>query len=142
MYSILRSEKTLTTTHHRVEKRKVARLLPASPAHTINPAMPQEHNHDHCHDHAHDHDHDHDAADLGPQDSLYSHIDRANVVALNTSKLGEVVIKPWDKRLDEAEVGLPSSQRPGMHTHYKSSPLSLMLTIKCPVVISQLGRTT
>ncbi|EKM78576.1 hypothetical protein AGABI1DRAFT_114200 [Agaricus bisporus var. burnettii JB137-S8] len=65
--------------------------------------MPQEHNHDHCHDHAHDHDHDHDAADLGPQDSLYSHIDRANVVALNTSKLGEVVIKPWDKRLDEAE---------------------------------------
>jgi len=63
------------------------------------------HEHDsHCHGGSHDHDHDHDATDLGPQDSLYTHIDRSNVVALNAVQPGEVVIKPWDKRLDEIQV--------------------------------------
>lgn len=66
--------------------------------------MPHEHNHSHCHDESHDHDHDHDSSDLGPQDSLYTYIDRSNVVALNTNEPGQVVIKPWDKRLDETQV--------------------------------------
>ncbi|KAJ3572550.1 hypothetical protein NP233_g3002 [Leucocoprinus birnbaumii] len=64
--------------------------------------MPHEHG-PHCHDESHDHDHDHDTNDLGPQDSLYSHIDRSNVVALNANQPGEIVIKPWDKRLDESQ---------------------------------------
>lgn len=60
--------------------------------------MPHEHD-----SHCHDHDHDHDATDLGPLDSLYSHIDRPNVVALNAIQPGEVIIKPWNKRLDETQ---------------------------------------
>jgi hypothetical protein len=52
------------------------------------------------------HDHDHDMADAGPQDNLYIHIDRSNVVALNTVEEGSVVIKPWHERLDETKVGL------------------------------------
>ncbi|KXN84565.1 PITH domain-containing protein P35G2.02 [Leucoagaricus sp. SymC.cos] len=66
--------------------------------------MPHEHNHSHCHNESHNHDHDHDTGDLGPQDSLYIHIDRPNVVALNAVQKGHVVIKPWDKRLDEGEA--------------------------------------
>jgi len=61
------------------------------------------HEHDsHCHGGSHDHDHD--ATDLGPQDNLYTRIDRSNVVALNAIQPGEVIIKPWDKRLDEIQV--------------------------------------
>ncbi|GLB33646.1 putative PITH domain containing protein [Lyophyllum shimeji] len=52
--------------------------------------------------HDHDHDHDHDTSDLGPQDNLYVHVDRSNVVALNTNGIGPEVIKPWHKRLDES----------------------------------------
>ncbi|KAI0049010.1 DUF1000-domain-containing protein [Auriscalpium vulgare] len=60
------------------------------------------HNHDHgSHaDHGHDHDHDH-ADEGGPQDNLYIHIDRQNVVALNALGEGHEVIKPWHQRLDE-----------------------------------------
>jgi len=60
--------------------------------------------HGNCGDesHDHDHDHDHDTSDLGPQDNLYVHIDRSNVVALNTNGIGHEVIKPWHKRLDES----------------------------------------
>ncbi|KAF9452328.1 DUF1000-domain-containing protein [Macrolepiota fuliginosa MF-IS2] len=65
--------------------------------------MPHEHNHSHCHDEGHDHDHDHDTNDLGPQDSLYSYIDRSNVVALNANNPGEIVIKPWHERTDEGK---------------------------------------
>lgn len=67
------------------------------------------HQHDHsCGHEGHDHDHDHDnTSDVGPQDSLYIHIDRPNVVALNTVEEGSVVIKPWHQRLDETKVGWP-----------------------------------
>lgn len=34
----------------------------------------------------------------GTQDFLYSHIDRDQVVALNATTPGAVVIKPWDQR--------------------------------------------
>jgi len=40
---------------------------------------------------------------VGPQDNLYIHIDRPNVVALNTVEEGSVVIKPWHQRLDETK---------------------------------------
>jgi hypothetical protein len=125
-----RGERKGRRTHQKEEE---ARPLPPSCAHTIT--MPQEHNHDRCHDHAHDHDHD--AVDLGPQDSLYPHIDRANVVALNASEPGETVIKPWDKRLDEAQVRLPSSRCSRTHTHPKSSPLSQTQTTRCSVLVSR-----
>jgi hypothetical protein len=65
-------------------------------------------NHQHddsCGHESHDHDHDHNTSDVGPQDNLYIHIDRSNVVALNTVEEGSVVIKPWHKRLDEVTVG-------------------------------------
>ncbi|KAA1467425.1 DUF1000-domain-containing protein [Dentipellis sp. KUC8613] len=61
------------------------------------------HNHDHCGDESHDHDHDHDhPQSTGTQDNIFIHIDRPHVVALNASGEGPEVIKPWDKRLDEA----------------------------------------
>jgi len=64
--------------------------------------MPHEHHTD-C-GHEHDHDHSHElTSDLGSQDNLYLHIDRDNVVALNTSGSGSDVIKPWHARLDEAQ---------------------------------------
>jgi len=57
-----------------------------------------------CHE-SHDHDHSHElTSDLGSQDNLFLHIDRDNVVALNTSGSGSVVIKPWHARLDETQV--------------------------------------
>jgi len=60
-------------------------------------------NHEHCGDESHDHDHDHDHSSQasGPQGNLFIHIDRDNVVALNASGEGRVVIKPWNERLDE-----------------------------------------
>ncbi|KAF8656824.1 hypothetical protein AX16_002372 [Volvariella volvacea WC 439] len=67
--------------------------------------MAHHHHNDSCgheaHDHDHDHDHDHEKSDSGPQDNLYPHIDRDNVVALNTVQPGGVVIKPWHERLEE-----------------------------------------
>ena len=70
--------------------------------------MPQD-----CHGHAHDHGPSEN--DLGPQDSLYAHIDRQNVLALNVP--GEYpsssIIKPWHQRGDDSVVGLintPSTQ--------------------------------
>lgn len=62
------------------------------------------HHDDNCGHESHDHDHDHDISDLGPQDNLFIHIDRPNVVALNTSGRGPDVIKPWHERLDETKV--------------------------------------
>ncbi|KAJ7457595.1 PITH domain-containing protein [Mycena galericulata] len=64
--------------------------------------MPHQHD-AHCgHESTdHDHDHDHDTTDLGPKDNLFSQIDRDNVVALNASGEGSVIIKPWHERLDE-----------------------------------------
>ncbi|EIM91184.1 DUF1000-domain-containing protein [Stereum hirsutum FP-91666 SS1] len=66
------------------------------------------HNHTHggscndeSHSHDHDHSHDHSSEATGPQDNLFIHIDRSNVVALNTTGEGKEVIKPWHERLDE-----------------------------------------
>jgi len=63
--------------------------------------MPHQHDNG-CGHESHDHDHDHDTSDLGPQDNLFAHIDRSNVVALNTNGVGSEVIKPWHNRLDES----------------------------------------
>ncbi|KZV72665.1 DUF1000-domain-containing protein [Peniophora sp. CONT] len=64
--------------------------------------MPHDHHH---HDascgHEHDHDHDHDVPGGGPQDNLFAHIDRENVVALNSTDPGSIIIKPWHERTDE-----------------------------------------
>ena len=64
-----------------------------------------DHNdHAHCGDESHDHDHDHSSQASGPQDNLFIHIDRNNVVALNASDEGSIVIKPWHERMDETKV--------------------------------------
>jgi ABC-type Zn2+ transport system substrate-binding protein/surface adhesin len=66
-------------------------------------------NHDHghdCGDHAHDHDHDHTHDTSGPSDNVFVHIDRDNVVALNSTSDGKQVIKPWNERLDEQVVSI------------------------------------
>jgi hypothetical protein len=71
------------------------------------------HNHDHgdnCGDHAHSHDHTHTDAG-GPSDNVFVHIDRDNVVALNSIGEGKVVIKPWNERLDEQMVSICGSVR-------------------------------
>ncbi|TFK19698.1 thioredoxin Trp26 family protein [Coprinopsis marcescibilis] len=47
--------------------------------------------------------HDHLGNDLGPQDSLFSQIDRPNVIALNGAHKGSVVIKPWNEREDNSQ---------------------------------------
>ncbi|TFK40099.1 PITH domain-containing protein [Crucibulum laeve] len=64
--------------------------------------MPHHH-HDGCGHEENDHDHEHDSSDIGPRDNLFIHIDRSNVVALNASQEGSVVIKPWHERLDESK---------------------------------------
>ena len=68
--------------------------------------MSQNDNHGHnCGDHAHADDHAH--SNTGSNgDNLYAHIDRSNVVALNSIHGGSEVIKPWDERMDEQVVGL------------------------------------
>jgi len=66
------------------------------------------HNHDNghnCGDHAHDHDHTQNH-NSGPSDNVFVHIDRDNVIALNSTGEGKLVIKPWDERLDEQVVGI------------------------------------
>src|SRR6266702_3561579 len=72
------------------------------------PAMSHHDNHGHnCGEHAHgdDHDHAHDhTSNSGPSDNLFAHIDRDNVVALNSVNGGSEVIKPWDERMDEQVV--------------------------------------
>lgn len=70
--------------------------------------MSDHHHDDSCghESHDHDHDHDHDSSSTGPQDNLFAHIDRSNVVALNTSGEGPEVIKPWHERLDEGKVSI------------------------------------
>jgi len=64
--------------------------------------MPHEHYTDCGHEHEHDHSHEL-TSDLGSKDNLFIHIDRDNVVALNTLKSGSNVIKPWHTRLDETQ---------------------------------------
>lgn len=66
--------------------------------------MPHDHQHGNCGHEGHDHDHEHDQSGAGPQDNLFAHIDRDNVVALNTYGRGPEVIKPWNERLDEGVV--------------------------------------
>ncbi|KAI0297300.1 PITH domain-containing protein [Multifurca ochricompacta] len=39
----------------------------------------------------------------GPSDNVFVHIDRDNVIALNSIGEGKEVIKPWNERLDEQE---------------------------------------
>ncbi|KAI0278020.1 galactose-binding domain-like protein [Russula aff. rugulosa BPL654] len=57
------------------------------------------HNHDHG-DHAHDHDHDHAHPNTGgPSDNVFIHIDRDNVIALNSIGEAKQVINPWDERV-------------------------------------------
>jgi len=65
--------------------------------------MSHHDNHDHsCGEHAHGDDHSHNhTSNGGPSDNLFAHIDRDNVVALNSVDGGSKVIKPWDERLDE-----------------------------------------
>ncbi len=64
------------------------------------------HNHDHG-DHAHGDDHAHAQTDAGgPSDNLFVHIDRDNVIALNSIGEGKQIIKPWDERLDERVVSI------------------------------------
>ncbi|KAG6890893.1 hypothetical protein C0995_000850 [Termitomyces sp. Mi166 len=48
------------------------------------------------------HHHDHGNCGDENHDNLYIHIDRSNVVALNTNGEGQDVIKPWHERLDES----------------------------------------
>ncbi|KAK7454561.1 hypothetical protein VKT23_011313 [Stygiomarasmius scandens] len=65
--------------------------------------MPHQHDHN-CNHESHDHDHEHsDTSGLGPQDNLFMHIDRDNVLALNANdeNQGSDVIKPWHLRLSE-----------------------------------------
>lgn len=65
----------------------------------------QDHNHSDNHSRDHEHDHTLDQpSNLGPQDNLYAHIDRDNVVALNSSQPGSCIIKPWHERLEETKV--------------------------------------
>lgn len=68
--------------------------------------MPHNHHDGHCghESNENDHDHDHGTSDLGPNDNLFPHIDRANVVALNATREGSVVVKPWDQRNNEEAV--------------------------------------
>ncbi|KAF5367167.1 hypothetical protein D9758_004069 [Tetrapyrgos nigripes] len=96
--------------------------------------MPHQHDHN-CNHESHDHDHDHSGTSgLGPQDNLFMHIDRDNVVALNANdeSKGSDVIKPWHLRLSEEKVIRPphhcwsSSKLLG---HFSSS--SLTQTINC-----------
>jgi len=48
-----------------------------------------------------DHDHNHEISEVGPRDSLFKHIDRPHVTALNAGEgRGPEVIKPWHERND------------------------------------------
>ncbi|THV02761.1 DUF1000-domain-containing protein [Dendrothele bispora CBS 962.96] len=65
--------------------------------------MPHQHDHN-CDHESHDHDHDHSGTSgLGPQDNLFMHIDRDNVLAMNANDecKGPDIIKPWHLRLSE-----------------------------------------
>ena len=75
--------------------------------------MPHNDDHGHnCGEHAHDGDHSHDhTSNGGPSDNLFMHIDRDNVVALNSASGGSLVIKPWDERMDERVVSLSPGAR-------------------------------
>lgn len=57
---------------------------------------------DHCNHHE-GCGHDHLGNDLGPEDNLYTQIDKDNVVALNGTGPGSDIIKPWSERLDTSK---------------------------------------
>ena len=79
----------------------VARVLARCFVSIVLSSTNMSHNHDHG-DHAHDHDHDHAHPDTGgTSDNVFIHVDRDNVIALNSIGEGKQVIKPWDQRLDE-----------------------------------------
>jgi hypothetical protein len=61
------------------------------------------HHDDNCGEHAHGDDHSH-TGNGGLSQNLFAHIDRDNVVALNSVHGGSQVIKPWDERMDEQVV--------------------------------------
>ncbi|PFH53206.1 hypothetical protein AMATHDRAFT_188451 [Amanita thiersii Skay4041] len=62
--------------------------------------MPPHHHHDDC---GHEHqEHSQVGNEPNPQDNLYKYIDRENVIALNASRPGYDVIKPWHNRQDES----------------------------------------
>jgi ABC-type Zn2+ transport system substrate-binding protein/surface adhesin len=86
----------------------VASVLNTDASEIVLSPTNMSHNHDHDHgDHTHDHDHDHTHPDTGgPSDNVFMHIDRDNVIALNSIGEGKQVIKPWDERLDERVVSL------------------------------------
>ena len=68
--------------------------------------MPQDSDHDCSGQDSHDHSHD-QSDDLGPQDNLYTYIDRQNVVALNIGDYqSSSIIKPWHLRMDENLVSM------------------------------------
>lgn len=74
--------------------------------------MPRDSEHDcsgqDCHDHTHD-----QSDDLGPQDNLYTYIDRQNVVALNIGDYqSSSIIKPWHQRMDESLVSVVIVESP------------------------------
>jgi hypothetical protein len=52
--------------------------------------------------------HDHGLPDdvLGYQDNLFKHIDRSNVVALNSTGQGPDIIKPWNERDNDKVTAL------------------------------------
>jgi hypothetical protein len=68
--------------------------------------MPPDHDPHPCGDEGHNHDHEHDLSfELGPQDNLFSQVDLQNVTVLNAAgEEGSIVIKPWDRRLDETKA--------------------------------------
>lgn len=98
--------------------------------------MPHNDDHGHnCGEHAHDgdHSHDHSSNGGGPSDNLFVHIDRDNVVALNSVSGGSQVIKPWDERMDELVVSLSPGARNAYVTMSSStrSTSSRTQTISC-----------
>ena len=68
---------------------------------------------DHCSSEDLEHEH---GQDSGPQDNLFSQVDLVNLRVLNAigeaaTGDGSAVIKPWDRRLDETKVYIPSSNQ-------------------------------
>ena len=87
--------------------------------------MSHNHDHDHsCGDHTHDHDHE----DIGgPSDNVFTHIDRDNVIALNSTGEGKQIIKPWNERLDEQVVSIRPLERSRKDNEYAvTSTLDLL----------------
>ncbi|KAF8274794.1 hypothetical protein EI94DRAFT_1695901 [Lactarius quietus] len=64
----------------------------------------------------------------GPSDNLFAHIDRDNVVALNSVHGGSEVIKPWDERMDEQVASYhPTREIPTLESSRRSTPAKVAL---------------